>query len=461
MACDFITQLSKLRKSSAESVENTKGFDQFKVYLHIERQVEIELRDLLKKVQLNQKKCLLLLCGSAGDGKSHLISYMKNCDQENLLSDYELYNDATESSEPTLTSMDTLALKLQPFDDEHLQDDDEKKMIIAINLGTLNNFIDSEQGKQFSCLREYVNDNGILSSYAHNTGYRENSVFQHVSFADYQVFSLCTDGIKTDFLEQLLAKVFSFDDANPFYMAYKKDSTCSLCNRCPVRHNFELLSNAQIQKAVISRIVQAVVIDKTIVSTRDVLNLLYDLIVHPDFDPKHISLSASPIQFLSDYISWSTPMLMNEYADISPLINAMRNYDVLSCRTEDSDADVIRFHSLENIESFFGRATEDTPYAVLGEMTNISEHGGKKPELKKLVYKFIARLQSMTGVTKKNEHQIRFETYLRYLYNQNAGNEKQLVPLYKDTKSAVLKWNGDFGQDYICVDDSNKHFWLI
>lgn len=39
MSCEFVTQLSKLRKLSAESVENTKKFDPFKEYLHVERQV--------------------------------------------------------------------------------------------------------------------------------------------------------------------------------------------------------------------------------------------------------------------------------------------------------------------------------------------------------------------------------------------------------------------------------------
>lgn len=100
MSCKFIGQLSRLRKLSAESVENTNTFDLFKEYLHVERQVEIELRDLLRNINANQEKCLVLLCGSAGDGKSHLISYLKNSDAEGLLNNFEPYNDATESSEP-------------------------------------------------------------------------------------------------------------------------------------------------------------------------------------------------------------------------------------------------------------------------------------------------------------------------------------------------------------------------
>ncbi len=49
MICDFVIQLSKLRKLSAESVENTSTFAPFKEYLHVERSVEKELRELLQK----------------------------------------------------------------------------------------------------------------------------------------------------------------------------------------------------------------------------------------------------------------------------------------------------------------------------------------------------------------------------------------------------------------------------
>lgn len=156
MACNFISVLSKLRKLSMESVENTASFDAFKKYLHVLRPVESDLRNLLSKVNAVNKKTLVLLCGSAGDGKSHLISYLRNADDAHLLDSFELYNDATESSAPMLTSIDTLAEKLAPFNDENCSIDDGFKMILAINLGTLNNFIESEKGKNFSTLKKYV-----------------------------------------------------------------------------------------------------------------------------------------------------------------------------------------------------------------------------------------------------------------------------------------------------------------
>lgn len=462
MACEFIMQLSKLRKSSAESVENTNAFNHFKEYLHVERHVEIELRKLLRSVNEKQGKCLVLLCGSAGDGKSHLISYMKNSDTEGLLDGYELYNDATESSEPTLTSIDTLADKLTNFDDEHYDNADGSKMIIAINLGTLNNFIESEKGKSFIKLRKYVEENDILSSYAQETGYKDNSVFQHVSFADYQVFSLSENGIQTVFLENLLEKVFSQNEDNPFYQSYKKGETnCQLCQRCPVRHNFEFLSDPKNQQVLIHRIVQAVIIDKTIVATREVLNLLYDLIVHPDFDKQKISIGTSVVQYLNDYISWTTPMLLNEYEDISPLINAMRSHDVLRNRTAIADEEATRFHSLDNIEKVFEDTAKGTPYIALNTISNVSQLGGIKPELKKIIYRFIARLKAMEHNLNRSEKEIRFEQYLSYLYNQNSGNEKKLDALYESTKKAVLNWDGEFGGDFICIDESNEHNWIL
>lgn len=248
MTCKFVAQMGKLRKLSAESVENVGTFDLFKEYLHIERPVETELKAVLREVRKRQSKCLVLVCGSAGDGKSHLISYLKNADRENLLEGFELYNDATESSEPTLTSIDTLADRLSAFNDAQYMINNAKKMIVAINLGTLNNFIQSDKGKQFSSLRKYVESCGILSGISQAARYKENSVFQHVSFSDYQVFSLGPNGIETDYLKKLLGKIFEKTENNPFYASYCNDCSCANCQRCPVRHNYEFLSNTVHQK---------------------------------------------------------------------------------------------------------------------------------------------------------------------------------------------------------------------
>ena len=462
MACKFISELSKLRKLSMESVENTASFDSFKKYLHVLRPVEIELRDLLNKVNAVNKKTLILLCGSAGDGKSHLISYLRNADSEHLLDTFELYNDATESSAPQLTSIDTLAEKLAPFNDENYATDDGFKMILAINLGTLNNFIESEKGKAFSILKKYVEANEIFSTYVRPNTYQENSVFQHVSFSDYQVFTLNSTGVGTAYLEALLEKVFRQSEENPFYKAYADNGSCTLCQKCPVRHNFEFLSDPIHQKAVINKIVEVVIKDKAIISTREILNLLYDILVHPDFDYNMMCKAAtSETKYLTKYIQCTTPMLMYEFDDISPLINAIRKHDLLRDRQADMDVDMTRFHSLENIYETFMGATSQTPYAKLNDTTKIAVLGGIKPDLKKLVYRFIVRTKDLKGAYPATAQKQLFEEYIQYLYYQHSGNEKKLAKLYDATKKAVLSWDGQFDSDNICIDDSNEKFWVL
>lgn len=445
-----------------ESVENTTSFDEFKKYLHVLRPVEIDLRALLNRVNSAKKKTLILLCGSAGDGKSHLISYLRNADSEHLLDTFELYNDATESSAPLLTSIDTLAKKLAPFNDDNYLKDDGFKMILAINLGTLNNFIESEKGQAFSALKKYVDAHDIFSTDVCCNEYQENSVFQHVSFSDYQIFTLKESGVGTEYLGELFEKVFSQNEENPFYNAYMENESCTLCQRCPVRHNFEFMSLPVNQKAIINKIVEVVIKDKAIVSTREILNLLYDILVHPDFDYNTMCKAAtSETKYLTKYIQYTTPMLLYEFDDISPLINEIRKHDLLKDRRADMDLDMTRFHSLENIYETFMSATTDTPYSKLNDTTKIAILGGIKAELKKLVYRFIVRTKDIKGEYPVNEQQQLFDEYLRYLYYQNSGHEKQLGKLYDSAKKAIMNWDGQFDSDTICIDDSNEKFWVL
>ena len=154
-SCALVDQLAHLRKSSIDSIDNEKVFNDFKKYMHVHRNIEDDIKIRLRKINASGKKTLFLLCGSAGDGKSHMLSYLLNYDQENLLKNFRVHNDATESNGPQKTAIETLNEVLDDFSDENLNLPGQN-MILAINLGVLNNFIDSEFSKRYSKLREYV-----------------------------------------------------------------------------------------------------------------------------------------------------------------------------------------------------------------------------------------------------------------------------------------------------------------
>ena len=78
MNCSFISTLRQLSNLSSDAVANIDSFDELKQYLHVVRSPEKDLRDLLSRINGVSQKQLVLVCGSAGDGKSHLLSYLKN-----------------------------------------------------------------------------------------------------------------------------------------------------------------------------------------------------------------------------------------------------------------------------------------------------------------------------------------------------------------------------------------------
>ena len=140
--CKFINELNRLRKSSSDSIDNVEKFDQFKSYMHVVRKMEEDLKGLLRKVNASGKKTLVLLCGSVAM-VSHIFILLKNLDEEHLIDDYFVYNDATESSAPSKTAIETLNEFLSDYRDENLASLGQN-VILAINLGVLSNFIDSK-----------------------------------------------------------------------------------------------------------------------------------------------------------------------------------------------------------------------------------------------------------------------------------------------------------------------------
>ena len=203
MSCSFISVLRQLSNLSCDAVANVDSFGKLKKYLHVRRDPENALRNLLLRTETVSHKQLILLCGSAGDGKSHLLSHLKN--EEHLLDNYVVINDATESDAPNHTAISTLAKKIAAFSDSNINNGNAEKIILAINLGMLKNFIDSDEGRAFSSLRLYIENNNIFSI-DEGLSLDPDGYFQHVDFSDYQLYTLTEQGAKSDYLHNYSEK---------------------------------------------------------------------------------------------------------------------------------------------------------------------------------------------------------------------------------------------------------------
>ena len=217
----LIQELSKLKESSKEAVEGLNTFSKFKTYMHVNRDVQDELKEIILAADKEECAQLILVCGSVGDGKSHIISYFKNKNPE-VMCNFTLHNDATESLEPNKTSMDTLNDILDNFSDEKIETSTEK-LILAINLGTLNNFIDSEYGKRFTKLQKYVEGKKILEKSIVENGFDSSSNIQFINFSDYNLYTLKDGKVQSKYIKELINKINNQSEVNDFYNSYKEN----------------------------------------------------------------------------------------------------------------------------------------------------------------------------------------------------------------------------------------------
>ncbi len=456
--CKFIEMFNKLKKSSSDSIDNILSFDEFRKYMHVIRAAEIDLKAILSDVNSSDKKTLVLLCGSAGDGKSHLLSYLKNSDSDNLLDFYKVFNDATESNAPNKTAVETLCKRLEDFSDDNIEKPGSNA-IIAINLGVLSNFIESEYASGFSLLKEYVKSSNIMTSAVTKTTYVKNSHFQHISFSDYHMFSLNKGEIAPEYIEALFEKIVSDDENNLFYAAYSSDcSTCSLCSQCPIRMNYEFLTDSKVRHYIALMLVKVILKDKEILTTRELLNYIYDIVAAPGFDyTKFYKCSTNPSSFLKEYLNCITPSLLFDNVDISTIMNKTRKYDPLLNRNEKEDDIAIEYYVSEDITNTVNAIAKESPYSAVLCDPAYTDIINEDKTIKSKLFNVLIRIRDLMNET---GYEPMFLKYISDLYNYNIGKKQKLARLYSDIKDAVISWCGNEDDDNICIDDSHKSFWI-
>lgn len=333
----LIQELSKLKESSKEAVEGLNTFSKFKTYMHVNRDVQDELQQIILEADKEESSQLILVCGSVGDGKSHIISYFKN-KYPDVMSNFTLHNDATESLEPNKTSMDTLNDVLDNFSDEKIGTSVEK-LILAINLGTLNNFIDSEYGNRFTVLRKYVESKKILEKSIVENKFDSSSNIQFINFSDYNLYTLKDGKVQSKYIKELINKITNPSEINDFYNSYKEN--CSVCknkDKCPIKANYELISEDNVQNVIVDLLVQCIIKKKIIISTRALLNFMYDLIIARSYIDVNSPMFKDKIGKLKndEYINSLTPNIIFDHKELSFIFNALSTLDPLNVRNEKS-----------------------------------------------------------------------------------------------------------------------------
>lgn len=454
----LIDELSKLKESSKEAVENLNRFSDFKKYMHIERSVQIKLENLIMNAYKSDKSQLILVCGSVGDGKSHIISYFKN-KYPDIISKFKLHNDATESLEPSQTSMDTLNNVLDEFSDEKIGLSNQK-FILAINLGTLNNFIDSKYGSRFTKLKDFVETHKILEQTIVENDFNEECNIQFVNFCDYHLYTIKDGKVKSKYIKELLGKLTNKSEFNHFYRSYKENCiNCSISNSCPIRANYDLLSNEKVQEGIIELLIQVIIKDKAIISTRALLNFLHDILISRTYIDINSPTFKQKISMLKpdEYINSLIPNILFSHKELSSIFEGLNKLDPLNIRNEELDDFVIKFNNSLNLMELFNENI-DYPKGFLGNIEELDFND--KQVVNKIridLLKLFIRSYLLCG---KNDifslNDDNYDEFIRNLYYWNKGEKSKLKDLYGFIKNGVLKWNGEADKNSINIFIGNN-----
>lgn len=271
-----------LSQHSVDSVQNGKAFTDWDEYMHVDRPIELKLMEKMDEIDQTGGG-IVLLVGSAGDGKSHLISRIK---QMSDWGDGSFYNDATASSSPQKTAIDTLKEALVEFKDTNLYNTN-KKLVLAINLGKLNALIDDEEFK--SDYKEIVKSTSPIFDDDNTTQPINTERVKVIMFTDEQVFEFFANSsseipVESDFLSKIMDKIVASTNDNPFYKAYKSDISNGISLKDPILLNYELLCIPVIRNTIVKTIIEAIVRYKLIITPREYLDFIYSIIVYPHYD---------------------------------------------------------------------------------------------------------------------------------------------------------------------------------
>ncbi|WP_405310589.1 DNA phosphorothioation-dependent restriction protein DptF [Methanobrevibacter sp.] len=441
----LLTELSKLKKSSKESIEDSNGFDnEFKKYMHVDREIQYELENKLDELSNNNSSQLIMLSGSVGDGKSHLLSYMKYKHPE-LMNKFRVHNDATESFDPKLTAIETLKKVLEPFSDVNIEKSNEK-LILAINLGILSNLMDDEYIKNnYSKLYEILETVDIFDNSAKTTNITKNFL-TIINFTDYQLYEIDEGKASSDFILSLLNKVTDQSDKNPFYLAYKKDLKNKL--NTPIIYNYQMLMNNEVKDIIVQTLIKCIIKNKKIISTRELLNFIYEIIVPAEFN------IYSNMDDVSKYVDDLLPNLLFNTENRSEILSDICSQSPADIRSEKIDEFIISLNTLnikKVLNDYFDEEYIEFEFFKDYLLSKTYAHDKSKQRIIKnsLIY-FIL----FFGVKKIKNAFIDeiYNEYLKYLYYYNY-NPRKVRKLFSMIKSSILEWRGSIKKDYVIINE--------
>lgn len=451
--------LENLQEASREAVvDGSQALKEnsFKEYFHVKRPIQGDLESIVKSA--TQNKQLILVCGNVGDGKSHLLSLLHQRYPDEMKG-FTVHNDATESNDPKETYLDTIEKLLAGFKDENLTNNEPQKVILAINLGTLTNFLE-ERGSSFGSLWKYVKNNHILDT-AISEDKTTSPYFKHVNFADYHLYELTAQGATSIIISSLFKQLTKESSDNKIWESYQQNCVnCELAEKCPIKFNYEFVRDKQVQETLTHLLIKCIVQYKHLISVRALLNFFYNLIVPLELAPLNTQEIHKAVKNYSPttFINNTLPNYLFEHPDLSSIFRYLHLLDPVALRQENLDQVVIRLITTDNVSKTFEEEAglPVTPSYFNNFLRESFQASTKSKNNYTTLINLFIRWHFFKGTKQgKTQGDDIYQKYLQSLYHFNNDGSQISVPhqnLYNEIKEAIYKWNGNaFQNDMVNV----------
>ena len=472
--CQFIEAMEGLKSSSNLSVANDK-FSKFNRYMHIASKMDDRLKVVISNAKAKSKS-LVLVCGNSGDGKSHLIA---NFISQRVIDtkDFDVYIDATSSDKKGKRANEKLREKLDEFSDQKLENGVEYRLIVAINLGVLNDFLKNYE-KEYGLLKEYVDKQGLFDNIAAWKYIQmENEVVNekaycigHVDFTSFHRYEINSYGVDISFFTKLLNKILSNDIENTIYLAYTNG--CKNCLRranCPVYWNYkELVENIQFRDYVVNVLVKAIIKGNLSPSVREINDFYYEIIIGRTFDEN--AIMSKSVNRLIHFVKNMTLWLL--YESEEGLLQYTSKEDVLGDVSRKCDKQIISLNLKPDFEfwlqntavkksQIFAQIFNDILYC---KNNNAKRYKDNEQDIKQAIFKLYIRYTNLSP----DQVDDKYQAYLKYLFYYNIGAEDKCKNLIQLVEECVFLWNGRLGdrsgtniKDGIIVSRASSKFYLF
>ncbi len=264
----------------------------------------------------------------------------------------------------------------------------------------------------------------------------------------------------------LLEKITAKTNDNVFYREYCECcGSCEFANICPIKANYDMLSDSSIQNGITNVLIETIVKNKSLISTRSLMNFFYEIMVDESvFDSGSLSPKKQPQKIGTlEYFNALLPNMLFGRTNVSEVLRTVSLGDPMKIRNEEVDSFFIEYENTPDVLSIFNKDLGKYSF-VLEKLSGKNMSESSMYMTKESLLRLFIRLCWLTD--KRSDLLPKDEDYLEYMsavYAWNKGDAHSLKNVYTCVIKGVSAWNGqaEKGKMQLNIGNNQSNYHAI